>query len=413
VRLAIALVLIAGCGFQHGMLATASDDDAGTSGDDDAAMGSDSGMIDTPGTTCTDHVLPPAVNVDPAQWSASFLTAPTWTCTGAGNAITLDSATGMALGAGCTVDGTTIATNVAQQNGPDVLVVRLRGLTITNSGRLRLTGNKPIILLVAGTVVVDSGGLIDAGAKGAEPGPGGSLASVCTDRAAGRGDPSSSSGYGGGGGGFGTAGGQGGYNNINGGAAQATPTLVPLRGGCSGGASSSSNTGVGAGGGAFEISATGTITIGATAAAGLSASGGGAPAATAGSSVGGHGGGSGGGILLVAPALATLGTAGAIRTNGGAGSSGCGGSCNGGSTMYAGSDGHATDNTAATDTSGTAGNTTNDRGRQGGVSAIVGATPASAVGDWPTAQTQGGRGGGGGGGGAIVITTGVTTAVCD
>jgi hypothetical protein len=59
------------------------------------------------------------------------------------------------------------------------MVIRLRGLTVTNNHVIRLTGNKPVIFLVAGNVLVDSGGRIDAGASGSTAGPGGNIAGQC------------------------------------------------------------------------------------------------------------------------------------------------------------------------------------------------------------------------------------------
>ena len=397
----IVVAALAGCSFRSGSALVV------VGGGDG---GSDGKTIDAPPDVpdaCTMHALPPVANVDPSMWKKDFLTAPTWNCNAAGTT-TIDLASGITPG-GCaaTLDYTD---NVAQTGGgPNVTVVRLQGLTVSNGHVLRLTGTRPVVLLVAGDVAIDSGGVIDVGASGLTNGPG---ALDCGAQANGLGAASTSGGWGGGGGGFGTAGGQGGYNTVNGGTAQTGITLEPLRGGCRGGASMSSATGVGGGGGAIEISASGTISIGATSAAGISAGGGGAPAALAAASIGGNGGGSGGGILLVSPALATLGSNGGLFANGGAGSSGCGGGCSSTSTMYAGNDGSKTSTTAATDTSGTAGSTSNDDGRQGAVVAIIAGAPTTAAADWPT-TAGGGRGGGGGGGGVLVVTMGSSTESCD
>ncbi len=403
------VLFVVGCSFRHGVLGNGgAGDDAAPSIDTamiDTSM-IDTPMIDTP-PSCTTHTLPPALNVDPTTWAASFLTAPTWSCTAAGTTTISVNGGSVSFGStSCAIGTMTPFTNdVAQGSGPNVLVVRLQGLTITNGHVLKLTGDKPIVLLVAGNVVVDTGGMIDASASGGTPGPGGSLASVCADQTSGLGQPSSGGGWGGGGGGFGTAGGQGCYNITNGGLAVSS-TLVPLRGGCGGGISMGSSVAAGAGGGAFEISASGTIAIGATGAANLVASGGGAPAFAPG---GGNGGGAGGGILLVSPAAATFGTTGAARANGGAGSSGCS-SC---TANDVGGDGHKTDSTQATDSSGIAGGGNgNDHGRAGGLADRVGTGAVSQAGDLTTAQI-GGRGGGGGGGGVILVTTGATSTSCD
>lgn len=393
--LSLVVALAGGCSFQPGAF--------GSLGD--AGAGSDSmsaGSADAPGD-CTAHALPPAVNVDVAAWSASFLTAPVWMCDGAGTTL-IDTFGGTADSNTCELGTVELTNDVVQTTGGGtVLVVRLRGLSVTNGHVLRIFGNKPVVLLVAGDVVVDTGGLIDVGAIGFLPGPGGSRAGECTNLATGLGGGPSSGGWGGGGGGFGTPGGHGCFNVINGGSAVAS-TLEPLRGGCSG---SGGATVGGAGGGAVQISASGTINIGATGTANISAAGGGGPAAASG---GGNAGGSGGGILLVSPATATLGALGALRANGGAGSSGCS-SCTG---LDAGENGHATNSARAVDASGIAGGGNgNDHGRRGGLADLVG-TSALVTGEGEMASPQmGGRGGGGGGGGTIVVRTAAAVAACD
>src|SRR4029077_5681066 len=95
---------------------------------------------------------------------------------------TINSATGAVSGDTCGGSGTLDAShNVAQSasGGPSVFVVRLRGLVVTNNHVLKLTGDKPVIFLVSGNVLVDSGGAIDAGATGTTAGPGGSIAGNC------------------------------------------------------------------------------------------------------------------------------------------------------------------------------------------------------------------------------------------
>jgi hypothetical protein len=345
--------------------------------------------------------VPPAVHVDPTQWAASFRSAPAWNCDGAGET-RIDSATGTVTNPCGAMD---ITPSIAQVGGGmNVMVVRLSELRVTNDRVLKLVGDKPIVFLVAGDVTVDTGGLIDAGASGMTPGPG---AYTCPGNLTGGGETSTSGGWGGGGGGFGTAGGQGGFNVTNGGDAAAERTLVPLRGGCGGAPSMGSNV-FGAGGGALAISATGTISIGATAAANISAAGGGAPLFATG---GGNGGGSGGGIHLAASTI-TFGAMGALRANGGSGSSGDMASGTPGPNL-AGRDGHATDDQRATDTSGTAGTQNNDRGRAGGIASIINGNATSSAGALTNAQNQGGRGGGGGGGGLIVTMMAPGTSVCE
>ncbi|HEY1556161.1 MAG TPA: hypothetical protein VGF94_15090 [Kofleriaceae bacterium] len=415
VQTALALLALAACGFrdgapfQNGAGDAAGAIDSPSSGSADAAdapRGSDA-----PG--CTMHVLPPVTNVDPMLWSADFLTAPSWNCNAAGTT-TIDSHLATASSTSCALGTAQLTDDVAQAavGAAPVLVVRLSSLTVTNGHKLVLVGDKPIVVLVAGDVVVDTGGIIDASASGAEPGPGGSFAGQCTSLASGLGGAGTSPNWGGGGGGFGTAGGQGCYNVTNGGSPTGSTTLSPLRGGCSGGAGDSNFSGVtpvpGAGGGAIEISASGTITVGSGAnAANLAAGGGGGPATKG----GGNAGGSGGAILLVSPAAATFGLYGAARANGGAGSSGCSGTCG---ALDDGGDGHATDSNQADDSSGIpGGGNGNDHGRQGGLADLVGTSPLIMMPGALGTPQVGGRGGGGGGGGVIRVATGAATMACD
>ncbi|HKP63526.1 MAG TPA: C-type lectin domain-containing protein, partial [Polyangiales bacterium] len=57
------------------------------------------------------------------------------------------------------------------QNGPEILVIPLKGLTISSGATLRLLGSRPVVFAVRGNVVVD--GTIDANASGSTPGAGG------------------------------------------------------------------------------------------------------------------------------------------------------------------------------------------------------------------------------------------------
>jgi hypothetical protein len=395
----VVLVMLAACGFSARSAEVVHDSSLGGEG---APV-----IIDGPpdvaqGSSCTTHAVPPSLNVDPTQWNAKFLTAPMWNCNAVGTT-TIDTSTGSITSTSCALGG--IDTTMTSS----LFVVRLRDLRVTNSHKLVIVGNKPVVLLVAGNVVVDTGALIDVSAEGAVPGPGGSPA-TCVDNASGLGTAGTTPNWGGGGGGYGTAGGQGAYQVTNGGLATGTATLVPLRGGCSGGigdGKAGTSPQPGGGGGAIEIDASGTISVGATSAANIAASGGGAPA----NDGGGNGGGAGGAILLVSPATAQLGVAGALRANGGAGSEGCSSACNG---PASGTSGHKTDSAQALDTSGIAGGGNNlDHGRRGGLADLVGAAAlVSAPGDMTTAQS-GGRGGGGGGGGRLRIATSPATTSCD
>jgi hypothetical protein len=358
------------------------------------------------GVCCTPITLPPAVNVDATEWASSFKTSPTWKCTAAGTT-TVDSTQGTVTGDTCGGTATADVTNdVPQSGGPNVMVVRLRGLTVSNNHVLKLTGNKPVIFLVAGDVLVDLGGKIDAGASGTTAGPGGSLAANC---AGSTGSDASASDTGAGGGGFGTTGGTGkSKSNGNGGAgggASAGTNLQPLRGGCAGGTGGNGRGAGGGGGGAFEISASGTIQIGTGSnTALLSAAGGGSPATTS-NNTGSGGGGSGGGILLVAPGAPAVGGSASLRVHGGAA-----GSAEGLQAGTAGQDGHSSDDNAAA--GGNAGDMYGENGGNGGLCAGVGCGTASAAGAAGHATHNFVGSGGGGGGGRIQVASGASTLVC-
>jgi hypothetical protein len=388
-----------------------------------------------PDALCTNVEVPPAVNVDANQWS--FAGAPAWACTAAGTT-TISSTgstsacpavTGDTCGGSATLDCTN---SVAQTSagGPSVMVVRLSGLTVTNGHVIELVGDKPIVFLVAGDVIVDSGGQIDASAAGTRAGPGGSIAASCGTSTGGSGQTSSQKSSGGGGGGFGTAGGAGGGGGTvpaggAAGAAGGAASLQPLTGGCSGGPGGSiGGTGTGgaggAGGGAFEISASGTIAIGTGSnAAVLSAAGDGSPAPAPGGTANNlgyydnasGGAGSGGAILLVSPATAAFGTGGIARVHGG-GSAGSFANNSTSGTPTAGTNGHTADDTPAAGGNGGGSGTFDTGGVAGGLysatSAGVVATANGATGSAAYASS-----GGGGGGGRVQVTTGAATLVCE
>ena len=412
----VVLVLV-GCGFRQGAAGNGDASAGGTdgSGSHDAPKGSadaPKGSADAPrggSDACVAFTLPPTVNVDPSPLAAQLASAPTWSCSGS-SATTIDSHAGTVSGGTCTLDASSIAiVPQTTATASSVLVVLLRGLTLSGGYTFTLVGDKPIVFLVAGNVSIN-GGTIDASANHATAGPGGFTA--CATQALGAGQQGKPGDWGGGGGGFGGSGGVGEYNLTNGGSATTDRSLVPLQGGCQGGpgangAGNPNGDGVGAGGGAVEISASGTIAIGGTTSQPgvILASGGGAPAGT----TGGNGGGAGGGILLVAPAMPGVSANGALRANGGAGSEGN----SQGNTNAAGNNGSNND-TAATDTSGIAGGGNgDDHGRVGGLAYMDGSTTLSTGSASETTTQLGGRGGGGGGGGLIVLTTASTTQGCE
>ena len=197
-----------------------------------------------------------------------------------------------------------IAQAQTQAGGPEVVVIGLRGLTVTEREYVALDRqSRPVILAVNGNASIS--GTIDANASGTTPGAGGNWTCGTSAGTNGTGD-SSGGGGGGGGGGFRTAGGNGGdgddNNNGVGGVTRGTSSLSPLFGGCNGGRGGGCTTNGGAGGGAFQLSVNGTLTL-----PGILRANGAAGVTGCGSEGGGTGGGSGGGILIEAVTLNTTG----------------------------------------------------------------------------------------------------------
>jgi hypothetical protein len=407
----------------------ADDDGPGGGGAVDSAgdavgVSADAGITNTPDTGagggteagqeagCTDVDLPPSVNVSTAAWD--FTASPTWSCTTSATTTITAGAGGASLtGDDCGGSATLLDISngyVQTTGGPNVLVIRLNGLTVTGGHTIELVGTEPVIFLVNGDVTVDSGGTIDASANGTTAGPGGDSSACGTST----GTNSSDTSTGGGGGSFGTGGGYGatssGSSGSAAGAVAASLDLQPLRGGCAGGTGggSTDNPG-GAGGGAFEISASGTIRIGATSAAYLSAAGGYSPgASTTVTSNGSGGAGSGGGILLASPAAATFANGSVARAHGGGSGSARGLSA----TSNAGSNGSMTTNTAAV--GGAAPDIGGAAGASGGLCAGTGTTCATSApgsnGSHTSVPPPDGSGGGGGGGSVQVIAAPATVS---
>ncbi len=232
----------------------------------------------------------------------------------------------------------------SQINGaPAVAIFGVRSISIADGGRLWVTGDRPVLFLVAMAATIS--GSLDAGAghtgttgttdcqECAGPGGGDGATSLAT---AGGCAPGLDGNYsatqdetGGGGGGFGFAGAPGGSSN--GGLAQGggvSPltgctgaSLVPLSGGSGGGRGSllgvSGAEVGGGGGGAVQITAHGGIAI--TGTGEIYAGGAGGQGSV--DDFGGGGGGAGGGILLEAPSL-TITTGARLTANGGGGGSG-------------------------------------------------------------------------------------------
>lgn len=295
----------------------------------------------------------------------------------------------------------------AQAGGPSIVVIPMKSFVLAAGQTLRLVGDKPVVLAVAGDATIQ--GTIHAGAQGQTPGAGGDNPLVTTDDCSGAGTGVSSTcdsgngGSGGGGGGLGSVGGHGGGTSTcpaqpAGGMVATDVDLAPLRAGCAGGRAGFGDDGSavdgqrygGAGGGGVQLSATGTLTL--SAGAVIAAPGGGGDA-HGGSDESGGGGGSGGAILLEATTL-TIDGASWITTNGGGGAGSGSGAGNGG-------DGALGSNTPAAAGGGGA-------GPGGG----AGATTSTAAGNGDGTGGGDGAGGGGGGRGIILQRTLTGTSGC-
>jgi hypothetical protein len=232
----------------------------------------------------------------------------------------------------------TIYSNVAQTGGPNVDILAFRGLTLSAGNTLTLTssgGGNAVILAVygdasiQGTIHADgAAGATNTGTAGAS-GPGGNHSCGASAGTSQGNDGHTSAGAGGGASGAGGTGPGGvGGSTAAGGAARANASLVPLYGGCPGGASGSwaCTTSGGGGGGAVQISAAGALTVtgsitalGGAGGTSTCTSGGCAPGPNHTYGGGGGGGGSGGAILLEgSPVSAPLGS---TVVNGAAGGS--------------------------------------------------------------------------------------------
>lgn len=262
-------------------------------------------------------------------------------------------------------------------NGTSVCVIAAR--TITVSGRLVISGVRPLALLATGDLRIT--GTIDA--SGVAIGSNGSVPSGCSTTAA---DGASNvNGAGGGAGGsFGSTGGNGGSAGGGGGAGgHAAAPVIPatLQPGCPGGhggAGSASTSTPGRGGGALYLLGGITLMIASGAIVDASGTGGAGGRPSKG---GGAGGGSGGMILLWSPALTN---AGSVFANGGGGGAGA-------DNLIAGNSGGSPSQALVAAAGGTSAGSTAGNGGNGSVLNGNGQNGSS------------GSSGGGGGGGAGVI----------
>ncbi|MDP1920608.1 MAG: MopE-related protein [Myxococcales bacterium] len=257
----------------------------------------------------------------------------------AGPALTITCPTTMAINPDSGITMTTAcgvpvpsARVIAQAGGRDALLLTTPSLFIGDAGSLTITGSTfPVIFAVTGSIDI-AGALTVSGQTGVS-GPGGNDATLCGTS---RGEPGQTIGTsprgGGAGGSFGSTGSNGGRGDqavALGGVAgplSGGPTLVPLRGGCSGGNGGGTTGGgaSGSAGGALQLAAGGTLRIrGRVTSAGK----GGGPANAnleAAEGPGGGGAGSGGAILLEGLLVDITGHVTANGGGGGAGEAGSG-----------------------------------------------------------------------------------------
>lgn len=227
-----------------------------------------------------------------------------------GVSATINTDTGeVKVGAGAVTAKTDV---LAQAGAPPIRVLIVRSLVAND---VVASGTSALAIVSNGEIRID--GTFEVSAKGITPGPGAFDDNSCKGKSQPPGGGGVKSGFGGGG--FGTPGGQGGSarNAVGvaprsaGGTISGNATLVPLRGGCSGGAVAT-----GGGGGAIQVVSRSRIVIGGRLAANGSVA---------------IGAGSGGGILLEAP---TVEIGGRVVANGAGGGNrgdfGCGLGADGG-----------------------------------------------------------------------------------
>lgn len=285
--------------------------------------------------------------------------------------------------------GAVILPDVAQDSGPNVMVIQVGSLDIPVAvDYIDVDGTRPLVIVATRTITL--GARINASADLQTPGPGGFESAKGTG-AGGMGQHSSTFvDSGGGGGSFAFAGGIGGAA-MGGTAGAVYGSAATLEGGSGGGRPSSGICTIngGAGGGAIQLTALVSITISGadTARINVGGSGGeGGGTSCTGNGAGGGGGGSGGMIFLESPLISGDGALGALGGGGGEGTSTGGG--------IAGAPGTEAGSTSV----GVGG--ASGTGGDGGSGALDGpGTPGG------NGELEGNGGGGGGGAGHIFLKT--------
>jgi hypothetical protein len=287
--------------------------------------------------------------------------------------------------------------------GPELAVLHVEELGI-EGGTVTVVGTRPLVIIASGEIRL--AGMLEAGARGVQAGPGGLGASTGPGAGGDGLHAGVSQDGGGGGGGHGTAGAAGGAgvcvgdvcsNGGSGGAVSGTAGLEVLQGGSGGGTGAvptPSDTCApapgGGGGGAVQLTAASRIRVdtGGGVHVGGGGGAGGAPDTACGDNGGGGGGGAGGAIFLQAPEVENRGV---LAANGGGGGSGSSFSM-----QFSGKDALPGDQPAP------GGERVNASGHPGGCGFALATTDCTHEG----AGGDGNGGGGGGGVGRVVVLTG-------
>jgi hypothetical protein len=326
---AVALIILSACSFSPSALGPDPDGDAGPPGDGVAPVDADPGAPDAdnrPG------IPRDVVHVPEGAWLPGD-TKVAWTQDVDIETTLLDISGPGAEG----MPELMFVDSPQEPEGPELAILYVASLAVAEGVTVRVTGVRPLVVIASGDIELR--GVIDAGAHGVEPGPGGG--DFLFEPGLGAGEDGAHAEQfldsGGGGAGHATAGARGGHGcqgecdddpraeGAPGGSEYGDPAVTVLAGGSSGGLGGAvlgfglclPGAG-GAGGGAVQLYAVGTITVAAT--GGINAGGGGGEGGLSDdcSDSGAGGGGSGGVVYLQA---GTIALAGILAANGGGGGS--------------------------------------------------------------------------------------------
>jgi hypothetical protein len=382
-------LVLAACTFDTSVVTVTSDGGPpGIDANGDGSLPNDSGPVFDADPACAGATIP----FEPSNFTRCDLSVPTTpiTLTG-GDVAVIDTDDGT-----ININGAvqSLASSVVPQTGgPDLLVISTDDVSVPATASLAFRGTRPIAIASLGTI--DIGGRVDMRGVGTSGAPG-SNSSSCGEGDTGVAQTgagtSTSAASGGGGGGYGGVGGSGAAVPNSGvatpgGDSNGNATIIPLRGGCNGGAGGNASSGEGGGGGgALQLVASGMIFV--RSGASVTASGGGGVRANNSFAAGG-GGGSGGALLFEAPMIQIDG---AVTANGGGGGQGNRGGVS--TDSENGEDGHSVDAVPAA-----GGNSA--LAPSGGSGGDGGSSAASAENGFEGINDATRSAGGGGGGGSV------------